>query len=1119
MKMLSRLACLGLLSLLSLTRAMAQNPFECGNLHQRVCQHTDWGRLNLATGENRACEVDLREKEGYCVNDRRNGQGVRRAQWAAWALEQQLLSIGSNNPLNYLSWPAAHEAYTNPAQGFPAAQAQQSLSLTDQLNAGARLLDLDVAAYALGASSEALRLCRAPNGGECAQPGGSYRLFGNALLEVANWVDANPGQIVVLRLNNDQFLGRRITLVYDEVQRLLGARVFRAPAGTPARWPTPGEMLTTGKSVLVAQFGAPPDGSSTWVWSASGLGQGSDRVSDQNLEGCVANDGMDLAQRSTMKPLSWWDVAESATGGLLTETAVRKAVRCGVSAVGMNQVDPADARIAAMVWSWAEGDWGRNGAAHLNVSGRWSSAPETQMMPVACAVRREANSSSQDRAWRITTRLMEWNINNATGQCTREFGSNYEFAAPENGYQNDALARVAAGRTVWLRHKAGDAPSLSLSARKLVFRMNPGGPAPSPQGLQLSAADHLTVRFLAEPGLPVVTSTPSATLTGTTTVLVSLGGGVTALPAGVHQGRLDIVAGGRTTSVEVELTVRAAPEVTVTADPATVEVGRETSLRLDFAGGQNAVGEYSLFRVANGALELLRKGVLTAQSASTAITKVTLTNLAQGTHTMVVTVMGDARNLAASSKPVTVTVLPRLVATPALLDWQMFVGGALPTGEVTLTGLGTSPTVTSSCAWARGGVLGASLRVQALEAVRQLAMGTHRCELTVADRLSGQGLGRLVLPVTLRVQAPLTASPAHEMRLVGDEAAEGRVQLTTPLPAGVALTATASVPWLQVVPLGAMRAPGTFRIVVTATALPVGRHRGEVVFRSEMTPEVRVPVLFDRVRPTLIDTYPANMNFTVDGSLYTGSASFLWTPDSVHQLVMIPQSAPNERQVPRAWETVAGMRPGATTELRASAQGGWITGHFETWYRLQRTAGPGGTLTIRSDSAPDGDFYRSLARLEIIASPHLRFRTARLSVSSGSDSYTGNLGRILWAMTGPVVVAVTFEAQAAERVEIVSNVPGVKVSVDGVLMQLPATLYWYPRSEHTLFAQTEEPNDASSKWEFDQWRFESPSSEPWTTGTQLNSSFAMPASSLRIEARYKLVPSKLPSANAGTAKK
>jgi hypothetical protein len=309
--------------------------------------------------------------------------------------------------------------------------------------------------------------------------------------------------------------------------------------------------------------------------------------------------------------------------------------------------------------------------------------------------------------------------------------------------------------------------------------------------------------------------------------------------------------------------------------------------------------------------------------------------------------------------------------------------------------------------------------------------------------------------------------------------------------------------------------------VVTARALPLGRHRGEVVFRSEVTPEVRVAVSFDRVRPTLVETNPPNMNFMVDGTLYTGSASFLWPLDSVHQLVMVPpQSAPNERRLPRGWETVAGVRTGATTELRASAQGGWVTGHFETWYRLQRTSGPNGTVIIRSDSAPDGEFYRALALLEIISSPDLRFKTARFSVSSGPNTFTdNNEGRALWPMTGPTVVTAEFEPQAAERVDIVSNIPGLKVLVDGVLTQLPVTFYWYPRSVHVVYAPNEATNVDMTNWWFENWRFERPLLDPWTAGTRLNPTFAMPASSLRVEARYTPVPIQLAPANAGAAKR
>ncbi len=1005
MKFLSRLACLGLLSLSSLTRAEAQNSSDCGNLNQRACQHSDWARTNLVAGEDRACEVDLKESGGYCVNDRRNLQGVRRSQWAAWALENQLTGIGENAPLNFLSWPAAHQAYANPPQGFPAALASQSLSLTDQLNAGARLVVFDVRSYAAGANAEALRLCRTENGAACAHPEGRFRLLGYALQELANWLDANPGQVVLVRLNNDPPLGSRIAALSGEIQRMLGTRVFPAPTGTPSRWPTPSEMRAAGKTVLVAQFQGPATASSAWIWNATGLAQISDRVMDQNLEGCVANDGMDLAQRGSMRPLSWWDVAESSGGGMLDGTLVRKAVRCGVASVGLTQMSATDARLPAMVWSWAEGDWGRNGAAMLNHEGRWTSAPETQVLPVACASRRPLGHPLQDRTWRITSGAVAWNASVANDLCMKEFSADFAFSAPDNAYQNHALATVAAGRQVWLHYKVTESSSLSLSSRKMVFQMRPGGGVPATQTLLIGGTAGTPVGIKVMPGLPLTVSAMSATLpTGGFPLVVGFGSGLFGMPPGVHRGGVQLTTGGQSTQVEVELTVRAAPALSLGADPATAVVGAEVTLRLDLTGAYQPVGEYSIQRMTNGVMEPLAKGVMTSFFGSTAVAKVTLTNIPVGTHSLLAMALGDVRNLPASAKPVTVTIRPRLTATPAALELPMFQGAALPQRDVALAGLGGSPVAAVGCPWLKAEVLGSLMRVEGTEGVRQLALGAHRCDVTVTDTLTAQGLGRLVVPVTLLVQASLTAQTGGDVVLVGDGTATRLLTLATSAAAGVEISVSASVPWLQVTAGSSMRAPGVFQITATGGTLSYGRHHGEVIFRSAVTPELRVPVVFDRVRPTLIETHPAGMPFTVDGANYRGVGTFYWKIGSEHQLEMLPYLAGAERKTPEGWEVQNALRLGAKTTLQATAQGGFVTALFTSWYRVQLLPDSNGTIGVTASSAPDGEYYRHGTNVELRARPNIGFGDVTWNVDYVLGQVTSDQERILLTIFSPNVV-------------------------------------------------------------------------------------------------------------------
>ncbi len=1113
MKFLSRLASLGLLSLFSLTRAEAQNSFECGNLNQRACQHSDWARMNLAIGEDRACEVDLRESGGFCVNDRRNLAGVRRLQWAAWALEQQLLGIGNDTPLNFLSWPAAHGAYANAGQGYPVSLAQQTLSVTDQLNAGARLLAFDLRHFAGGGSGEALRLCRAETGTECGLPEGRFRLFGYALQEVANWVDANPGQVVLVRLNNFQLPGSQMAAVYDEVQRTLGARLY-PNLGAPLRWPTPGEMRAAGKPVLVAQFNGPPVTGSAVVWNAARPGQVSDRVNDQNLVGCVASDGMELAQRGSMQPLTWWDVAESTTGGVLDAVGVRNAVRCGVASVGLAQVSAADVRLPAMVWSWAEGEWGRNGAAILNREGRWSSGPETLLLPVACALRREVGSTRQDRAWRVTQGTTAWSPAAGEALCVSEFGTGYTFAAPENAYQNHALATVAATRQVWLRHKAAEMPSLSLSTRKMVFQMRPGATAVPSQTLRMGGTAGMPVRIRVLPGLPLTVSATAGTLSPAGIPLeVGLGSGLASgvwmLPPGVHRGGVELTSGGQTTVVEVELTVRAAPTLSVVAEPATAAPGKAVSLRLQLMNTLQTQGEYSISRVTNGVTEFLTKGVMTSSFGSMAQATVTLPSLPLGTHTLLAMVAGDARNLPASARPVTVTIRPRLIANPAAVEWQILQSGAWPVQDVALTGLGANAVVSTGCSgWLNAFIVGSTLRLVGQDTMRLLDPGTHRCEVTVSDELTAQGLGHLVVPVTVVMQATLTAQPGGEILLVGEQSVASSLNVWPSVTRGLELSVTVSAPWLQVTPLSGAQAPGVFRITAVGAALPYGLHRGEVIFRSAVARELRVPVVFHRVRPTHIDTNPANMQFRVDGATYTGSATLYWPIGSSHQLEMLPQMGDRERQIPQGWLIQGSLRSGASTTLQATANGGSLTAMFEAWFRMQLLPVTNGTIGVTANSVPDGEFYRHGTRVVLTAQPAPAFGDINWDVDFVLGRVTSKERQISLTIFSPQVVRAQFNPLEARRVTLTANIPGVKAVVDGVETILPASFAWYAHTEHTIILGASDLIDESSWYRFASWE---------NGSTNMIRIVRVPYESLRMQAFFEKAPlaSVSPSPGAG----
>src|SRR4051812_5848369 len=168
--------------LLITATAFGQRTYDCGNLNQRACGTGDWERVNMVAGENHKCETDLQESDGYCLNKDRNTLVVRNPFWTGWALENQMYGISANAPINFITWPAAHNAFSNETQGFSSpVYTNQRMSITDQLNAGVRHLELDpkyfmkfastIINVGIPISDIAVRVCHASDVTLCLLPG------------------------------------------------------------------------------------------------------------------------------------------------------------------------------------------------------------------------------------------------------------------------------------------------------------------------------------------------------------------------------------------------------------------------------------------------------------------------------------------------------------------------------------------------------------------------------------------------------------------------------------------------------------------------------------------------------------------------------------------------------------------------------------------------------------------------------------------------------------------------------------------------------------------------------------------------------------------------------------
>lgn len=247
---------------------------SCGGEGERVCHPAepilgvvgDWEyyvqSVNDPLTVKAVCDRGLKPSNGplrstgTCINDTRQSATVD--PWTDFALRNQE-NLGIDEPLNWVSRLATHNAYNAFKDGYH--DGNQYWSMTDQLRLGSRHFQLD-----LHWVNNHLRLCHGEATGlGCTK---TERLYAYGIKEIANWVNANPGEIMTIDFEDyaDPVPGgqeeEHDNYVNDPLATYLGSKIL-----TPAEWPmciadsnTPGcktrfptkrEMLAAGKQVIV----------------------------------------------------------------------------------------------------------------------------------------------------------------------------------------------------------------------------------------------------------------------------------------------------------------------------------------------------------------------------------------------------------------------------------------------------------------------------------------------------------------------------------------------------------------------------------------------------------------------------------------------------------------------------------------------------------------------------------------------------------------------------------------------------------------------------------------------------------------------------------------------------
>jgi hypothetical protein len=1065
---------------------------DCGGLGQRRCQVDDaeyWAMQDLAmpfTG----CEFDLEPDNPNPLKarcrDRIRFTRPKLSGWLAWATAQQRYIIGADQPINWVTHVGSHNAYSNANQGFVSiATKNQELSITDQLNAGMRMLELD-AHYFLGE----VRLCHAQDTSTCIVSGNvSGRLWAYAMREIRQWLDANPEEVIVILIEN-KVPDDRVGALVESIEHYLGSKAFLKVAGIPfTAWPTMQELRQANKQVVIFSTRAP---NSAAIWNKSDFLAGSNRPNNANptFPTCLDADGNPAVRRDFTK---WFDIAEGRSGsnlvertGLLNEAEVAAFSRCTASLIGLDFVeslgsappllreDGPDRRLEASIWSYEPGDQGLGGPALLRqVTGRWKSNPEIQARPLACALRSRTGATFQDRGWRITPTVHLWNQANGEQACVASFGSSYTFDFPRNAYQNqqllEAMARAGASE-VWLNFRPSPIPLADADSIVVQFSAERGGPAPAPQTIELRGVPgfEYEVRFAVPSGTPpwlrAVSRTGRFSADGRATLtlfadLPSETNLYTAraevhsppampLPQTVIEALLVYTDPTTTTITSTKNPANQGDIVTLTArvsSPGERPSGRLTIYEqtVDAGSGRRTVRELVSANV-SGANPAELAFIVPMTTAGTRFYEAAFTDQPAPEGPLGRPRLTHSNSYASLEQRVN----PRITASPAALSftWQKGSSAAAPVRTISASSPmgGVSASLLPEAPWLQltgpdAGVWTAKL---VTGAANNLNIGTYATAIVFKDAGS-DGLVNAV-PVTLTVTTPLVAAPANLEFLVSTQPASATIEITAASP--IPFEVQSTQPWLTVVSgLGGYMAPATLQVLVDPRGLSRGRYSGVLTFRSPMASQTaKVNIEMEVVGATVFTSNYPGRTVIVDGQAYPMPASFTFAPRSLHTVeAPQPQDDGGVRysfvrwlDSPNRVRTIEGRSDGATYSVE-----------FARRFRLDAASSfpAGGSVQVTPASADGYYAPGTMVRLDAVANLGYRF-AGYVGDAQGAQP------RLDLVMDTPKNVTAIFAEAEPVQVTIRSNANQGRARVAGQEYSLPVTLLLIPGRTYEIAA-------------------------------------------------------------------
>ena len=188
-----------------------------------------------------------------------------------------------------------------------------------------------------------------------------------------------------------------------------------------------------------------------------------------------------------------------------------------------------------------------------------------------------------------------------------------------------------------------------------------------------------------------------------------------------------------------------------------------------------------------------------------------------------------------------------------------------------------------------------------------------------------------------------------------------------------------------------------------------------------------------------VQTSPAGLAFSVDGTPYSSTQTFSWVPGSSHTIATTsPQNG--GAGVQYLWTNWSGG--GGISHTVKPTTNTTYTATFTTQYYLTMSHGVGGTVS------PASGWKNSGAAVSIHATPANSYSFSNWS-GSGSGSYSGTNNPASITMNGPITETATF-TQNLVQVTVQTNPAGLAFSVDGTAYSSTQTFSWVSGSSHTI---------------------------------------------------------------------